>query len=72
MAQGVHNQIATEFENDEIDSSNVQEFVDHYRQDIPNIAGLDAELILWERMWKSWVGNVTSSHYIAPSSVLTF
>ena len=25
---------------------------DHYRQDIPNYAGLPAELLLWERMWK--------------------
>ena len=31
---------------------NVQEFCDYYRQDIPNTAGLDAELHLWERMWR--------------------
>ena len=31
---------------------NVQEFCDYYRQDIPNAAGLDAELHLWERMWR--------------------
>ena len=31
---------------------NVGEFCDHYRQDIPNQAGLPAELLLWERMWK--------------------
>ena len=30
----------------------VREFCDHYRQDIPNIAGLDAEFILWERLWR--------------------
>jgi len=29
----------------------VREFYNHYRQDIPNIAGLDAELIMWERLW---------------------
>ena len=31
---------------------NVCEFCNHYRQDIPNYAGLPAELLLWERMWK--------------------
>ena len=31
---------------------NVWEFCNHYRQDIPNYAGLPAELLLWERMWK--------------------
>ena len=31
---------------------NVQEFCNYYRQDIPNAAGLDAELNLWERMWR--------------------
>ena len=31
---------------------NINEFCDHYRQDIPNYAGLPAELLLWERMWK--------------------
>ena len=29
---------------------NVKDFCHHYRQDIPNIVGLDAELQLWERM----------------------
>ena len=31
---------------------NVKDFCHHYRQDIPNIVGLDAELQLWERMWQ--------------------
>ena len=31
---------------------NVREFCNHYRQDIPNYAGLPAELLVWERMWK--------------------
>ena len=31
---------------------NVQEFCNYYRQDIPNAGGLDAELHLWERMWR--------------------
>ena len=31
---------------------NVREFCNHYRQDIPNYAGLPAELLSWERMWK--------------------
>ena len=31
---------------------NVREFCDSYRQDIPNIGGLDAELIMWERLWR--------------------
>ena len=31
---------------------NVREFCNHYRHDIPNYAGLPAELLLWERMWK--------------------
>ena len=44
-------------ENNLVWKKNVQEFVDHYRQDIPNIAGLDAELILWERMWKEQSTN---------------
>ena len=30
----------------------VKEFCDYYRQHIPNAAGLDAELHLWERMWR--------------------
>lgn len=30
----------------------VREFCDDYRQDIPNIAGLDGEFALWERMWQ--------------------
>ncbi|XP_067029975.1 52 kDa repressor of the inhibitor of the protein kinase-like [Acropora muricata] len=37
---------------DPIWKDNVREFCDHYRQDIPNQAGLPAELLLWERMWK--------------------
>ena len=28
------------------------EFCENYKQDIPNFAGLEAELILWERLWK--------------------
>ena len=36
---------------DPIWKDNVRGFCDHYRQDIPNQAGLPAEL-LWERMWK--------------------
>nr|XP_058960863.1 52 kDa repressor of the inhibitor of the protein kinase-like isoform X2 [Pocillopora verrucosa] len=32
--------------------ANVLEFCNHYRQDIPNYAGLQAELLLWERLWK--------------------
>lgn len=31
---------------------NVREFCNYHRQDIPNYAGLPAELLLWERMWK--------------------
>ena len=31
---------------------NVREFCNHYRHDIPNYAGLPAELLLWETMWK--------------------
>ena len=31
---------------------NVQEFCDYYRQDTLNTAGFDAELYLWERMWR--------------------
>ena len=30
----------------------VREFCQDYRQDIPNIAGLDGELVLWERLWR--------------------
>ena len=30
----------------------VREFCNDYRQDIPNIAGLDGEFALWERMWR--------------------
>ena len=37
---------------DPIWKDNVREFCNHYRQDIPNCAGLPAELLLWERMWK--------------------
>ena len=33
-------------------NDNVREFCNHYRHDIPNYAGLPAELLLWERMWK--------------------
>ncbi|XP_066029066.1 52 kDa repressor of the inhibitor of the protein kinase-like [Pocillopora verrucosa] len=32
--------------------ANVLEFCNHFRQDIPNYAGLQAELLLWERLWK--------------------
>lgn len=38
--------------NDLVWKQNVLDFCDHYRQDIPNIAGLQAELLIWERMWK--------------------
>ena len=31
---------------------NVREFCNHYRQDIHNYAGLPAELLLWERIWR--------------------
>ena len=31
--------------------NNVAEFCESYEQDIPNIADLEAELILWERLW---------------------
>lgn len=37
---------------DPIWKDNVREFCNHYRQDIPNYAGLPAELLVWERMWK--------------------
>ena len=37
---------------DPIWKDNVREFSNHYRQDIPNYAGLPAKLLLWERMWK--------------------
>ena len=30
----------------------VREFCNDYREDIPNIAGLDGEFALWERMWR--------------------
>jgi hypothetical protein len=33
------------------------EFCQNYRQDIPNAAGLEAELILWERLWKDKEGK---------------
>ena len=36
---------------------NVREFCNHYRQDIPNYAGLPAELLLSERMWKGKNGR---------------
>ena len=29
---------------------NVREFCDYYRRDIPNVAGLQAELVMWERL----------------------
>ena len=32
--------------------SRVREVCNDYRQDIPNIAGLDGEFALWERMWR--------------------
>ena len=32
--------------------NNTREFCESYSQDMPNIAGLEAELILWERLWK--------------------
>ena len=35
----------------------VMEFCQNYRQDIPNAAGLEAELILWERLWKDKEGK---------------
>ena len=38
---------------DPIWKDNVSEFCNYYRQDIPNYAGLPAELLLWERMWKT-------------------
>ena len=38
--------------NDLVWKQNLKDFCDHYRQDIPNIADLQAELLLWERMWK--------------------
>ena len=31
--------------------NNVREFCESYNQEIPNIAGLEAELIVWERLW---------------------
>ena len=31
--------------------NDVRELCESYNQDIPNIAGLEAELILWERLW---------------------
>ena len=37
---------------DPIWKDNVREFSNHYRQDIPNYAGLPAKLLLWERTWK--------------------
>ena len=37
---------------DPIWKDNVREFSNHYRQGIPNYAGLPAKLLLWERMWK--------------------
>ena len=37
---------------DPIWKDNVREFCNYYRQDIPNNAGLPAELLLWVRMWK--------------------
>lgn len=30
---------------------NIQDFPNHYIQDMPNIAGIRAELTLWERKW---------------------
>ena len=42
-------------------TQNVQEFCDHYRQDIPNAAGFDAELQLWERMWRDQQALLPSS-----------
>ena len=36
---------------DPIWKDNVKEFCNHYRQDIPNYAGLPAELLSWERIW---------------------
>ena len=30
---------------------NVREFCDYYTRDIPNVAGLEAELVMWERLW---------------------
>ena len=38
---------------DPIWKDNVSVFCNYYRQDIPNYAGLPAELLLWERMWKT-------------------
>ena len=29
---------------------NVRKFCDYYRRDIPNVAGLEAELVMWERL----------------------
>lgn len=30
---------------------NVREFCDYYRADLPNVGGLNAELIMWEQLW---------------------
>lgn len=32
--------------------ANVREFCGYYRGDLPNVGGLDAELIMWERLWR--------------------
>ena len=31
---------------------NVRQFCDYYRRDIPNVGGLEAELVMWERLWR--------------------
>ena len=45
-------------QNNLIWKENVQQFCDHYRQGIPNIAGLDAELLLWEQMWREQQSDI--------------
>jgi len=29
-----------------------RQFCDYYRRDIPNVGGLEAELVMWERLWR--------------------
>ena len=46
--------------------TDVRAFVNHYSQDLPNVAGLTAELYLWERLWEEKRGQKTSLTRLPP------
>lgn len=58
---------------------NIQDFTNHYIQDIPNIAGIQAELTLWERKWNDAQARgdeipdkISSAFKFVDNHILTF